>query len=273
MANADLFTLRGKPIVITGGAGLLGMEHARAVSQAGGIPVLLDRDSEALEKFSQELEKFGHQHLIQTCDTTSEAEMEDAERLIFKELGMVYGIVNNVARNPPMSDSQNRNGSLADTSVNSWERDHAISLSSVLLTSKIFGKHLESRREGVIVNIASDLALISPDQRIYESVGVPSFEQPKKPMSYSSTKAALIGITKYLSTYWAPLPIRANALVPGSVRGGQSPELIRRLENLIPLGRLAEPDEYQGALIFLLSDASRYMTGATLVMDGGRTAW
>ena len=126
---------------------------------------------------------------------------------------------------------------------------------------------------GSIVNIASDLALISPDQRMY-AVGLPEGSTaPIKPVSYSVVKSGLLGLTRYLSTYWSPLPVRCNALLPGSVRGTQSPELTVELTNRIPLGRLAEPDEYQGALVFLLSDASSYMTGASLVMDGGRTAW
>ena len=126
---------------------------------------------------------------------------------------------------------------------------------------------------GSIVNIASDLALISPDQRMY-AVGSPEGSSaPIKPVSYSVVKSGLLGLTRYLATYWSPLPVRCNALLPGSVAGTQSPELMGELTQRIPLARLARADEYQGALVFLLSDASSYMTGSSLVMDGGRTAW
>jgi NAD(P)-dependent dehydrogenase (short-subunit alcohol dehydrogenase family) len=121
--------------------------------------------------------------------------------------------------------------------------------------------------------VASDLALIGPDQRLYRNPGAAEELQPVKPVTYSVVKAALLGLTRYLATYWAAQNVRVNAICPGGVFVDQSAEFVARLSDLIPLGRMAEAGEYEGAMLFLCSDASSYMTGATLVVDGGRTAW
>ena len=125
----------------------------------------------------------------------------------------------------------------------------------------------------MILNIASDLALIGPDQRIYRKDGLEDVAQPVKPVTYSVVKAGLVGLTRYLATYWADRGVRCNALCPGGVENGQDADFVRRLSNLIPLGRMAECDEYRAAVAFLCSDASSYMTGAVIPMEGGRTAW
>jgi NAD(P)-dependent dehydrogenase (short-subunit alcohol dehydrogenase family) len=137
----------------------------------------------------------------------------------------------------------------------------------------VFGAEMACRGKGVIVNIASDLALIAPDQRLYAVDGLPDEAQPVKPVSYSVVKTGLIGLTRYLSTYWADRGVRVNALCPGGVENGQDAEFLRRIAERIPLGRMATRDEYQGAMLFLCSDASSYMTGAVLAIDGGRSAW
>ena len=125
----------------------------------------------------------------------------------------------------------------------------------------------------MIVNIASDLGIIAPDQRIYREPEKTDELQSVKPVTYSVVKAGLIGLTRYLATYWAECGVRANALVPGGVYAGQSEAFVARLTNLIPMGRMADTDEYKAAVAFLASDASSYMTGANLVIDGGRTVW
>jgi NAD(P)-dependent dehydrogenase (short-subunit alcohol dehydrogenase family) len=126
---------------------------------------------------------------------------------------------------------------------------------------------------GVILNIASDLGLIAPDQRIYRQPDLPDDRQPVKPVSYSVVKHGLIGLTRYLATYWADRGVRANTLSPGGVYNGQASAFVEKLTNLIPLGRMARMDEYRAAVVFLVSDASSYMTGANLSIDGGRTVW
>jgi NAD(P)-dependent dehydrogenase (short-subunit alcohol dehydrogenase family) len=126
---------------------------------------------------------------------------------------------------------------------------------------------------GVILNIASDLSVFSPDQRLYRKPGLPEHLQPVKPVTYSVIKAGLVGLTRYLATYWPDKGVRANAISPGGVFNGQGDEFVTRLSALIPMGRMAASDEYRAAVQFLCSDASSYMNGQNVVMDGGRSAW
>ena len=126
---------------------------------------------------------------------------------------------------------------------------------------------------GVILNISSDLGVIAPDQRLYKKKDIDEELQPVKPVTYSVVKHGIIGLTKYLATYWCDKGVRVNALCPGGVYNNQPEDFVKRLTQLIPLGRMADPDEYNEAVLFLISDASRYMTGSVVVMDGGRTCW
>ena len=139
--------------------------------------------------------------------------------------------------------------------------------------SREIGKRMAENGGGVILNIASDLGIIAPNQRIYRKEGVAENEQPVKPVTYSVEKHGLIGLTKYLATYWAKNGVRVNAIAPGGVYNNHNDAFVQKLTNLIPLGRMADKDEYKAAILFLISDASSYMTGTTLIIDGGRTAW
>jgi NAD(P)-dependent dehydrogenase (short-subunit alcohol dehydrogenase family) len=184
--------------------------------------------------------------------------------------------VNNAARNPKVEG-----GGLAGATrlermpLAEWHHDIDVGLTGAFLCSRVLGGEI-ARGEGAgraIVNVASDLALISPDQRLYKMPGLPEDEQPVKPVTYSVVKAGLIGLTRWLATYWAEQGVRVNAISPGGVAAGQPEEFVARLAELIPLHRMARRDEYRAAIVFLLSDASSYMTGQNLVMDGGRTVW
>ena len=154
-----------------------------------------------------------------------------------------------------------------------WNRELAVGLTGAFLCAQVFGAYMAAHGGGVIVNVASDLGLIAPDQRIYRRPGLSPHEQPVKPVTYSVVKGGLVMLTKYLATYWADAGVRCNALVPGGVFAGQPEDFVERLTNLIPMGRMARRDEYRAALVFLCSDASSYMTGSNLVIDGGRTCW
>ncbi len=156
--------------------------------------------------------------------------------------------------------------------LDQWHADIAVGLTGAFLCSQVFGEMARQGR-GVIVNVASDLALIAPDQRIYRQPGTPDHLQPVKPVTYSIVKSALVGLTRYLATYWADQGVRANCLSPGGVYNGQPDEFVAKLAQLIPLGRMAGVDEYRGAILFLCSDASSYMTGSNLIVEGGRTCW
>ena len=146
-------------------------------------------------------------------------------------------------------------------------------LSGAFICSKIIGPTMAERGSGVIINISSDLGLIAPDQRLYARAELPENKQPVKPVTYSIVKHGLIGLTRYLATYWAGRGVRANAICPGGVYAGQPEEFVRRVTALIPMGRMARADEYKAAIQFLCSDASAYMNGACLAMDGGRSCW
>ena len=154
-----------------------------------------------------------------------------------------------------------------------WNGDIAVGLTGAYLCARVFGGEMARAGRGAILNIASDMAVIAPDQRLYREPGRADDQQPVKPVTYSVVKAGLLGLTRYLSTYWADQGVRCNALSPGGIYDGQPDDFVQRLANLIPMGRMADADEYNGAVVFLLSDASRYMTGQNLVIDGGRTAW
>ena len=180
----------------------------------------------------------------------------------------------NAANNPKMeSGSAVEFSRLESFDLDQCEADLAVGLTGAFLCSQIIGGEMARRRQGVIVNVASDLAVIAPDQRLYRRPGLPEHRQPVKPVTYSVVKTGLIGLTRYLATYWADAGVRVNAISPGGVHQGQPEEFVERLSNLIPMGRMAHVDEYEGAILYLCSDASSYMTGANLIVDGGRTCW
>tara|TARA_B100000767_G_C19741923_1_gene526615 strand:+ start:71 stop:697 length:627 start_codon:yes stop_codon:yes gene_type:complete len=152
-----------------------------------------------------------------------------------------------------------------------WDFQLKVGLTGAMLCSQVFGQEMAKRGEGIILNIASDLSVFAPDQRLYKKDGLRPDQQPVKPVTYSVIKHGLIGLTKYLATYWAEQGVRCNALSPGGVYNGQSDEFVQKLIELIPLKRMASKDEYRGAVQFLCSDASAYMNGQNIVMDGGRS--
>jgi NAD(P)-dependent dehydrogenase (short-subunit alcohol dehydrogenase family) len=183
-------------------------------------------------------------------------------------------LVNNAANNPKMEKQFDIEFSrLEFFPLKQWETDLAVGLTGAFLCSQVIGTEMARRKHGVIVNVASDLALIAPDQRLYLQSGLPDDQQPVKPVTYSVVKTGLIGLTRYLATYCANDGVRVNAISPGGVFNNQPEEFVHRLSNLIPLGRMAKADEYQAAIIYLCSDASSYMTGTNLIVDGGRSSW
>jgi NAD(P)-dependent dehydrogenase (short-subunit alcohol dehydrogenase family) len=266
-----IFELSGRVAVITGGTGLLGISHARAIQAEGGIPILLDIKTPGDEKL-KEMAGFNVHTLI--CDITNETEVNSALTVILRQFGRIDILINNAANNPKVEEAAGLLDSrLEQYDLRRWNADLAVGLTGAMLCSRTFGAEMARRGKGVIVNIASDLALIAPDQRLYGIEGWPADQQPVKPVSYSVVKAGLVGLTRYLATYWAGNGVRANALCPGGVENGQSPDFLRRIADRIPMARMAKVDEYQGAIIFLCSDASSYMNGAVLAIDGGRSTW
>ena len=270
----DVFDLTGRVAAITGGAGLLGEQHARAIARAGGIPVLLDVSPRAPGKAEQLAAEFGVSAWGRQTDITQARDLEDCLKEILARFGRIDILINNAANNPKMESREDVNFSRFENfPLEQWAADIGVGLTGAFLCSQVLGSEMARRGRGVIVNVASDLALIAPDQRIYRQPGLPDHLQPVKPVTYSIVKSALVGLTRYLATYWADRGVRVNAISPGGVFNGQPEEFVVKLSQLIPLGRMANLDEYQGAILFLCSDASSYMTGSNLVIDGGRTCW
>jgi NAD(P)-dependent dehydrogenase (short-subunit alcohol dehydrogenase family) len=268
------FDLTGRVVIITGGAGLLGERHGHAIARAGGIPVFLDvRADEARRKAEIVRAKFGASAEGVGVDITNPESVSAAKERVLELFGKVNVLINNAASNPPPELFGGESSRLEQFSLERWNSDLAVGLTGAFLCSQIFGCEMARQGQGVIVNIASDYALIAPDQRIYHQPGVPAERQPVKPVTYSVVKAGILGLTRYLATYWADRGIRVNALCPGSVFSGQGTDFVSNVSALIPMGRMANAWDYEGAILFLCSDASAYMTGAHLVVDGGRTAW
>ena len=269
------FDINGKVAIITGGAGFLGVKHAEAIIYGGGIPVLVDIEA---AKPIEKAKALSQQHDIQALgiitDITKPIEVTEMLNWILRILGHVDILINNAANNPKMESIFEKAWSrLENFPLSIWEQDIAVGLTGAFLCSKIVGTELARQKHGVILNVASDLGIIAPDQRIYRNGSLPDDEQPVKPVTYSVVKSGLIGLTRYLATYWATQGVRVNSLVPGGVENGQQEDFVQRLTNLIPMGRMAHADEYQAAVLFLCSDASSYMTGTNLIIDGGRTCW
>jgi NAD(P)-dependent dehydrogenase (short-subunit alcohol dehydrogenase family) len=270
------FNLTGKMALITGAAGLLGQQHAAALLESGATVVLTDISPEALAAARTALscESTASRILTRVMDVSrAESITTVAEELADRRIDI---LVNNAAIDPKVSGDAGiqETSRLENFPLVQWELQIAVGLTGAFLCSQVFGSAMaRDGKGGVILNIASDLSVFSPDQRLYRKEGVPADLQPVKPVTYSVIKAGLVGLTRYLATYWAEQGVRANALSPGGVFNGQGDEFVTRLTSLIPLGRMASTDEYRAAVQFLCSEASAYMNGQNIVMDGGRSVW
>ncbi len=271
-----LFRLDNKVIVITGATGLLGTQHAEAVACYGGTPILLDLNQESLDNLTFTLnKKYNTNAEGFVVDITDEVSIKKNAKLLIHKYKKIDGLVNNAANNPKVENNNELNFSrLENFPISIWSDDLNVSLTGSYLCSKIYGYEISKNPSGgSIVNISSDLGLIAPDQRLYKSKGIEDSKQSVKPVTYSVVKNGLIGLTRYMATYWADKGVRSNAMCPGGVENGQPEDFLDKVSNKIPMGRLAKPNEYQGTLIWMLSDASSYLNGAIIPIDGGRTAW
>ena len=272
----DVFSLENKVIVITGAQGLLGQKHAEAIAAYGGNPVLLDLSKDALELMAYELnKKYSVNASGFMVDITNESQIKQNATLLIEKYGRIDGLINNAANNPKVEKGAKKHFSrIEDFSLESWNKDLAVGLTGAFLCTKYYGHKIAQNIDGgSIINISSDLGLIAPDQRLYTEAGLDKANQPVKPVTYSVVKTGLIGLTRYISTYWADKNVRCNAICPGGVENGQDDNFLKEVSSRIPMNRLAEVDEYQGTLVWMLSEASSYLNGAIIPVDGGRTAW
>jgi NAD(P)-dependent dehydrogenase (short-subunit alcohol dehydrogenase family) len=274
----EKFDLTGKAALITGAAGLLGMEHAAALLESGATVVLTDIGEPALNSARNTLSQGFDPARILTriMDVSRPTDIQEVAKQLGAEGIRIDILVNNAAIDPKVKGDQGvlETSRLENFPLQQWDLQVAVGLTGAFLCSQVFGSAMAADgKGGVILNIASDLSVFSPDQRLYRKPGLAEDLQPVKPVTYSVIKAGLVGLTRYLATYWAEQGVRSNALSPGGVFNGQGEEFVQRLSALIPLGRMAGRDEYRAAVQFLCSDASAYMNGQNIVMDGGRSVW
>ena len=269
-------SLNNKIAIVTGGSGFLGQQHCIALLEKGAIVFNFDLNSLKVENMP-EFETYRKNIFNVTCDVTNEKNVEESFNKVIDFKGKVDILINNAAIDHKVPNDLSKNEKdlrFENFDFSSWQSELAVGLTGAIFCSKHAAKSMIKDKKGVIVNISSDLGVIAPDQRVYEKSFTPLSEiRYIKPFSYSVIKHGLIGLTKYLATYLAEFGIRVNTLSPGSILNHQDPEFIDKLEHNIPLGRLAEVNEYRGAIQFLASDASSYMTGQNLIIDGGRSTW
>ncbi len=269
----ERFDLTGRVVILTGGAGLLGRGHAHALAGAGAHVVVADIDGDGARALAAEVgQATGLPSLGLQTDVADEASVRAMVRATLERFGRVDALVNNAALDPkfdPEHAAEHTNR-FEDFPLEAWNQALAVNVTGMFLCAREVARPMLQAGRGVIVNVSSTYGLVGPDQRLYRREGEP----PRfKPVTYSVAKAAALGLTRYLATYFAGTGIRVNALTPGGVYAGHDEEFVRRYSARTVLGRMAEREEISAALLFLVSDASSYMTGANLVVDGGWTAW
>jgi NAD(P)-dependent dehydrogenase (short-subunit alcohol dehydrogenase family) len=271
MTADPLFDVAGRVIIVTGGMGQLGRRFALALRARDARVVVLDvavDEARIADRFGDDRRNLR----FVAADVTDAASLGAALAGIEAEWGAPGGLVNNAAIDAPPDAPPAENGPFETYPEDSWDRVMAVNTRGVFLCCRAFGAAMARAGRGSIINIASIYGLVSPDQRIYEyrrQEGEVFF----KPIAYAASKATLLNMTRYLATYWAASGVRVNTLTLAGVFNHQDPRFLEPYCRRVPLGRMAREDEYDAAVIFLLSNASSYMTGSNLILDGGWTAW
>jgi NAD(P)-dependent dehydrogenase (short-subunit alcohol dehydrogenase family) len=277
MMASELFSLRGKVAVVTGALGLLGREHCHALAEAGADIVATDLDRDACVAFAEEMTEkradAGNRAMGIGANVTDRDSVRALLDAALEKFGRVDVLVNNAAindmfENPAMAGELSK---FENYPLEMFQRSLDVNVTGMFLCSQIIGAEMARAGSGSIINVASTYGIVAPDQSLYRRPdGTQTFY---KSAAYPVTKGAVISFTRFLAAYWGERNIRVNALSPGGVENSQDEYFIRQYSARTPLGRMARPNDYQGALIFLASDASAYMTGANLVVDGGWTCW
>ena len=273
----EQFNLNGRLAVITGGAGFLGVQFAETISEMGGTPIILDFNKEFIKSADKKLKDFGcSKYYFFEVDITNEKESENIIKKIWNEISQIDILINCVALTKDTIEKTNADffEPFENMDQKLWKKGIELNLTATQLMCKIVGKKMSKRGKGSIINIASDVGVISPNHTIYEA-DMHGYEGVdfNTPSFYSVGKAGVIHLTKYLATYWAKNNVRVNSISPAGVYKDHKPGFVEKLSNQIPMGRMALPNEFKGAIAFLCSDASSFVTGHNLVIDGGRTIW
>ncbi len=265
----ELFSLAEKVAVVTGACGLLGRQHCEALAAAGAKVVVADLDEAEARPLAAGL---GDGHLALGLDVTDRGSLEMAKKRILETYGRLDVLVNNAAindmfENPLLAAEQSM---FEHYPLEMWDRSWKVNVTGVFLSSQVLGGVMAERGSGSIINIASTYGVVAPDQTIYKN-GEDKQTFYKSP-AYPVTKSAVIGFTKFLAAYWGRRNVRVNALSPGGVENNQEEWFRNNYASRTLIGRMALPSDYRGAIVYLASDASAYMTGANLIVDGGWTA-
>lgn len=269
--SSELFSLANKVVVVTGGAGLLGQVFCQALVDAGAHVAIVDLDLASAETAAKKINKSDTQRVIAFgSDITSPESVTQMVANVVKQFGQIDVLVNNAASKGSSLDAFFE--SFEDYSLKTWREVMSVNIDGLFLVAQAVGKQMKKQGGGSIIQTSSIYGVIAPDQRIYE--GSEFNGRPiNTPAVYSASKSAVNGLTSYLSTYWASSKIRVNSLTPGGIASGQNSEFNKKYSNRVPLGRMGEASELVGALIYLASDASSYVTGQNLIVDGGLSAW
>lgn len=258
------FDLEGEIVVLTGGAGIVGSRIAAALVRHGARVALLDRD---LARAAEVAAVHGDRVRAYLADVADRESLEQSARHIGREIGPVSVLVNAAAtKTAHFFDPVER------FPVEDWNTVMRVNCTGAMLASQVFGTQMAARGRGSIINILSIYGMVAPDPRVYEG-SLYEGHPINTPAVYSASKAALWGLTRYLATYWARAGVRVNAVTPGGVFSGQNDTFVLRYSMRVPMGRMARADELGGAVVFLASRASSYVTGQNIVVDGGLSAW
>ena len=269
--SSELFSLANKVVVVTGGAGLLGQVFCQALVDVGANVAIVDLDLASAETAAKKVNKSDAQKVVAfESDITSPESVTQMVANVVKQLGRIDVLVNNAASKGSSLDAFFE--SFEDYSLKTWREVMSVNIDGLFLVAQAVGKQMKKQGGGSIIQTSSIYGVVAPDQRIYEGSEY-NGRAINTPAVYSASKAAVNGLTNYLSTYWASSKIRVNSLTPGGIASGQNDEFNKKYSNRVPLGRMGEASELVGALIYLASDASSYVTGQNLIVDGGLSAW
>jgi NAD(P)-dependent dehydrogenase (short-subunit alcohol dehydrogenase family) len=268
----DKFDLGGNVAVVTGGAGIIGQHFCAGLAESGAKVAVVDLQEEKAQELAQTLsEKYDNKVIGVGCDVSEVKSVKAMVMQVVAELGEIDILHNNAAGKSDDLDAFF--APFEEYSIDQWRQITAVNLDGMFLVAQAVGKQMVSQEKGgSIIQTASIYGIMGPDHRIYEG----SFyldRQINTPAVYSASKAAVVGLTKYLATYWAEKKIRVNTLTPGGVESGQNEEFKDRYSSRIPMNRMANAHEMVGALLYLASDASSYVTGQNIIVDGGLNAW
>tara|TARA_R100000152_G_C6779653_1_gene211496 strand:- start:2573 stop:3388 length:816 start_codon:yes stop_codon:yes gene_type:complete len=269
----NVFDLTGKTALITGAGGLLGPKHAEALIEYGAQVIITDHHKERADEKAAALNK----KYEKDCAVAYHMDVTDKQSIqsVVDNFDRIDILINNAAKDPKVKKEAGLTPSSRFETMTPeyWFEGINAALNGTFFCSQVVANKMLETGGGTILNISSDLGVIAPDQRIYRKDGVEESEQNVKPITYSAAKWGIIGMTKYLAVYFAKKNIRVNCLSPTGVFNNHPENFVEKLSNIIPMGRMAHIDEYKGAIVFLCSEASSYMTGENMVIDGGKTVW